>query len=151
MNALLPASTSERRLIMLELLSMTSPAATGTSAALKNVIGCGWPSSTTVNADCGNSATASDLPSNTLTCRTTRSDCALKTGTGVAGVGSCPETCNTATATSTADSSVRNIEVPQSAIGWREASPGACRRLPAPQGGACRPRPTSVRRTIEPV
>src|SRR5688572_1943593 len=70
---------------MLVLLSTMRPTATGTSTLLKNVMVWGLLSSVTENACCGRFGTASDRPSNTLTCSTTRSDSLLKTG----AAGSC--------------------------------------------------------------
>src|SRR5688572_24890264 len=81
-----------RLVIMLPLLSTISPAVTGTSSLLKNVIFCGALSSTIWKAVSGRFGTASDFPSNTLTCSTTRSDSALKTG------GSCGASCAERTA-----------------------------------------------------
>jgi hypothetical protein len=67
---------------MLPLLSITSPTVTGLSSFEKNSMFCRRPSSYTVNASRGSPDTKPDLPSSTVTCRTTNSEREEKTGRG---------------------------------------------------------------------
>ena len=111
----MPASTIARRVSMLELLSTTRPTATGESPPLNIVIVCGVPSSTTWKTSRVSCGTGSPRRSNTVTCRTTRSDSLEKVGRAgscAPGAGSWPRPADatpTAVPASTSRTSARAI------------------------------------------
>ena len=100
-NAAAPAMTRCRLGCMLALLSMSKPTVTGVSVSVKRRTVCARPSSTTLNASCGKPATYAPFLSLTVTCRTTSSESALKTGASWPGTVMRPGNSNAAATSAT--------------------------------------------------